>query len=90
MTLHPSSERTPPRHGNRYLDRVTAGKFADGQSVRSGIQESVELASHMEKGGLALFGGCTTIEVHKSDGAAAVSMPHSDLAVLMSKPVERN
>ena len=49
-----------------------------------------ELASHVEKGGLALFGGCTTIEVHKSDSAAAVSMPHPDLAVLMSKPVERN
>ena len=25
MTPHPSSEPTPPRHGDRYLDRVTAG-----------------------------------------------------------------
>jgi hypothetical protein len=89
MTLHPSSERTR-RLRRVSTDLLQSQRNAGGQSVRSGIQEPVELASHVEKGGLALFGGRTTIEVHKSDGAAAVSMPHSDLAVLMSKPVERN
>ncbi len=48
---------------------------------------SADLASHVEKGALALFGGCTTIEVHRPDRAAAVVMPHPDLASEMGKSV---
>ena len=41
------------------------------------------LASHVEMGGLALFGGCTTMEVHRAGSAAAVPLPASNLAALM-------
>ena len=42
---------------------------------------SADVASHVEKGALALFGGCTTIQVHKPDSAPAVVMPHPDVAI---------
>ena len=39
-----------------------------------------DLAGHVEKAGLALFGGCTTIQVHKPHRAAAAEVLHSDSA----------
>ena len=41
-----------------------------------------ELASQAEKGGLALFGGCTTAHVHRPDSATTLELPLADLAAL--------
>lgn len=50
-------------------------------------QSPRELASFVDQAGLALFGGCTSIEVHRPDTAAAVTLPHSDLAGMMNRQV---
>lgn len=41
-----------------------------------------QLASQAEKGGLALFGGCTTAHVHRPDSATTLQLPGADLAGL--------
>lgn len=62
-------------------------------AVRSGTlyiqawEGDEELASYVEKAGFALFGGCTTIAVHGPDSTAPISLPHSDVAALISRHV---
>ena len=72
------------------LTCVTPTGTRAGSLYAQTFKSAEEMASHVEKGGLALFGGCTTMEVRKCDSAAALSLPGSNMAVLMSEPVERN
>ena len=72
------------------LTCVTPSGTRAGSLYAQAFKSAEEMASHVEKAGLALFGGCTTMEVRKCDCATILSMPHSNMADLMSEPVERN
>ena len=69
------------------LTCTTPSGLREGTLFDQAPTNADDLARHVEKAGLALFGGCTTIEVHRPDQAAAVLLPHSDLAAQMGKSV---
>ena len=61
----------------------------EGTLYDQGLTSAVELSQHVEKGGLALFGGCTTVEVHRPDSALALRLPVADLAAGVGEPLSR-
>ncbi len=67
------------------LSCITPSGTREGLLYVQACKTSESLASHVEMGGLALFGGCTTMEVHRPGNAAAVPLPPSNLAVLMKE-----
>ena len=62
------------------LTCVTPSGRRDGTLYDQGVTSATELAQHIEKSGLALFGGCTTIEVYRAGSAIAQRLPRADLA----------
>lgn len=65
------------------LSCTTPSGTREGLLYVQACKTDVALASHVEMAGMALFGGCTTIEVYRPGSAAAVPLPPSNLAVLM-------
>lgn len=56
-----------------------------GALYDQGFKSAEELAQHVEKSGLALFGGCTSMEVRRADGVRAFHLPPADLAAAASE-----
>ena len=63
------------------LTCTTPSGLREGSLYDQASTGADDLARHVEKGAMALFGGCTTIQVHKPYSAPAVVMPHRDLAI---------
>ncbi|CAN5903400.1 hypothetical protein BH11GEM1_BH11GEM1_19460 [soil metagenome] len=71
------------------LTCITPSGQLEGSLYDQASMNADDLACHVEKAGLALFGGCTTIQVHKPDRTAAVVMPHfasASAQAVMSSP----
>ena len=60
------------------LTCVTPSGQREGVLYDQASMNAHDLASHVEKAGLALFGGCTTIRVAKADRAAVAKVRHSE------------
>jgi|GEM_PF-4530963 len=60
------------------LTCVTPSGQREGSLYDQASMNAHDLASHVEKAGLALFGGCTTILVSTPNRAAAPEVRHSD------------
>ena len=56
-----------------------------GALYDQGFKSAEELAQHVEKSGLALFGGCTRMEVHRADSIHTLKLPPADLAAAASE-----
>jgi hypothetical protein len=71
------------------LTCLTPSGTREGTLYDQGLTSAEELAQHVEKSGLALFGGCTTMEVHRPDSALALRLPSADLAAAMDETLPR-
>lgn len=58
---------------------LTPSGTREGTMYDQGLRSVDELARDVEKSGLALFGGCTTMEVHRPDSPFALHLPPADL-----------
>jgi hypothetical protein len=67
------------------LTCFTPNSTREGVLYDQGLTSAEELAQHVEKSGLALFGGCTRMEVHRPDSSLALRLPPGDLAAEMSE-----
>lgn len=72
------------------LTCTTPSGTREGSLYDQAWKSAEDLALHVEKGGLALFGGCTILQVHRPDSAAVVLVPHSDLAAVMGESPVRD
>lgn len=71
------------------LTCITPSGARDGTLYDQAWKSSEELSSHVEQAGFALFGGCTTIQVHRPGSAVPIALPHADLTALMGVPTMR-
>ena len=46
----------------------------EGTLYDQGLTSAEEFAHHVEKSGLALFGGCSSMEVHRPDGVVTLQL----------------
>ena len=69
-----------------HLTCTTPSGTREGTLYDHGPTSEDELSQHVEKSGLALFGGCSTVEVHRLDGAPALRLPPADLAATKGLP----
>ena len=67
------------------LTCTSPGGTRAGSLYVQGARSRKELASHVAKCGLALFGGCTSVEVHRPTSAKSVILPHADLAGMLGR-----
>lgn len=71
------------------LTCLTPSGTREGTLYDKGPTSADELSQHVEKSGLALFGGCSTVEVHRLDGAPALRLPLADLPASLGGPLPR-
>ena len=71
------------------LTCTTPSGTREGFLYDQGPTSADELSQHVEKSGLALFGGCSTMEVHRPDSTLALRLPPADVAATMGSPLPR-
>lgn len=67
------------------LTCYTPDSTREGTLYDQVVRSAEELAQHVEKAGLALFGGCTSIHTHRGQSAACLRLPPADLAAAISE-----